>query len=517
MHRPTRRQLLGTAAGGFVALSMPSFLAACARGKPLHALTATPLPEDPFLAWFGVDKPLLGRVLAELGSRGGDAGELYFQHTRSTAIVMEDGIVGRASTSINQGVGLRVVIGDQVGYAYTEDLTEASMVAAARTAAAIASRATGVVPPAGLVTHPLGDRYRVAIPWSEVGVADKLALIDKTEAMARAKDPAITKVTVNQLDAQEKVLIVDLAGNVVLDDRPMSRLNVTVTAQKDGRTQTNTSNLAGRHGLDWYTDERLQQVTTEAVDRTMILFDAVRPKAGEHPVVLAAGASGILLHEAIGHGMEADFNRKNLSIYSEMVGRRIAPEFVTIVDDGTQPGERGALNYDDEGTPAARTVLVRDGVLESYLHDRISARHYGMAASTGSGRRESFRHAPMPRMRSTYMENGPHTPEEILANVPYGIVAETFTNGQVQIGAGDFTFFVKNGWLIENGKITAPIKDVNIIGNGPEVLQRVTMVGNDSRLDTGGWTCGKDGQSVPVSQGMPTVLVGRMTVGGSDA
>ncbi len=247
----------------------------------------------------------------------------------------------------------------------------------------------------------------------------------------------------------------------------------------------------------------------------MVLFDARRPQAGELPVVLAAGASGILLHEAIGHGMEADFNRKNISIYSEMLGKKIAPDFVTIVDDGTMDNERGSLNVDDEGNEAQRTVLVENGVLVSYLHDHISARHYGVAP-TGSGRRESYRHPPMPRMRATYMENGPHTKDEIIASVKNGIIAETFTNGQVQIGAGDYTFYIKNGWLIEDGKVTAPIKDTNIIGNGPETLRAVTMAANDSKLDTGGWTCGKDGQGVPVSQGLPTVLVSSMNVGGEN-
>jgi TldD protein len=275
--------------------------------------------------------------------------------------------------------------------------------------------------------------------------------------------------------------------------------------------------VAGRHGIDWYTEERLQMVAQQSVDRTMILFEAIRPKAGEMPVVLASGASGILLHEAIGHGMEADFNRKGTSIYSDMLGKRVAPDFVTIIDDGTQPGERGALNLDDEGTPCEKTVLVENGIMASYLHDNISAKHYGLERSTGSGRRQSFRHTVMPRMRSTYMLDGPHTRDEIIASVDNGIIAETFTNGQVNIGAGDYTFYIKNGWLIEDGKVTAPLKDVNIIGNGPESLKRVTMAANDFKLDTGGWTCGKNSQWVPVSQGLPTVLVSKMTVGGSDA
>jgi TldD protein len=296
----------------------------------------------------------------------------------------------------------------------------------------------------------------------------------------------------------------------------MARLYVQVTAEKNGEVQSNGSNIAGRYGFDAIDDARLSAVVKEAVDRTMILFDARRPPAGELPVALAAGASGILLHEAIGHGLEADFNRKGTSIYSTMLGKKIAPDFVTIVDNGQIDAERGALNVDDEGNETERTVLVENGVLRTYLHDQISADHYKLAP-TGSGRRESFRHVPMPRMRCTYMENGPHSREEIIASIKgTGIIAETFTNGQVQIGAGDYTFYIKNGWLVENGKITAPIKDTNIIGNGPESLERVTMAADDGKLDTGGWTCGKSGQGVPVSQGLPTVLVSKMTVGGEN-
>jgi TldD protein len=291
---------------------------------------------------------------------------------------------------------------------------------------------------------------------------------------------------------------------------------VTVTAERDGERQSNRANIAARRGIDFYTEENLRRVAQQAVDRTMILFEARRPPAGEMPVVLASGASGILLHEAIGHGMEADFNRKEISIYAEMLNRQVAEPFVTIVDDGTLESERGALNVDDEGQPAGRTVLVENGRLVSYMHDGISSRHYGVDV-TGSGRRQSFRHPPMPRMRCTYMEPGPHTRDEIIENVQRGILAETFTNGQVQIGAGDYTFYIKNGWLIEDGRLTAPIKDVNIIGTGPETLRRISMVADDAELDTGGWTCGKRGQSVPVSLGIPTVLVSELTVGGENA
>lgn len=497
-------------------LGLPGLLTGC-RGNTKAAATMIPGEHSSLtdhLEWFSVDKSTIARVMSELTARGADAADLYFQYSRDNSITMEDGIISRASSHVDQGVGLRVVVGDQTGYAFTEDLSLEAMLAAARTAASIAH--------AGAARGPVEFRhrerpsyYRLTQPWSEIETVQKLPKIERLAALARKGDPAIEKVTVSWADGEEIVVIADMHGNIVTDVRPMTRLWCMLTARRGGVTQSNSANLAGRHGFDWYTDERLQFLADEAVRRTMVLFDARRPPAGEMPVVLAAGASGILLHEAIGHGMEADFNRKNTSIYASMIGKKVAPDFVTIVDDATLPGERGALNVDDEGHPVEKTVLVDRGVMASYLHDSISARHYKVK-STGSGRRESFRHAPMPRMRATYMENGPHTRDEIIAAVKKGIIAETFTNGQVQIGAGDFTFYIKNGWLIEDGKITAPIKDINIIGNGPEALRNVTMVANDCKLDFGGWTCGKDGQSVPVSQGLPTTLVSKMTVGGEN-
>ncbi len=500
-------------------LTAPAFLVGC-HSRPARQATVAPAtldaPENPFLEWFAVDEARLRRVLAELGARGADHGELYFQHTRSNSINMEDGLVSSARANVDLGVGLRVVVGDQVGYAYTEDLSEEAMIAAARSAAAIASGRGSAAPGAFTVSQP-GAFYRLEVPWSDVAVDSKLPVIRRAAELAKSGDPAIDKVSVSWSDEDERVLIVGLDGRMSLDRRPMTRLMVSTSAVRGKQKQSNGSNLAARQGVSWYTEERLQQVAREAVDRTMVLFDARQPPAGELPVVLAAGASGILLHEAIGHGMEADFNRKNTSIYADMIGKVVAPDFVTIVDDGTLPHERGALNVDDEGMPTERTVLVDRGVLASYLHDRISARHYGLARSTGSGRRESFRHVPLPRMRCTTMLDGPHSKDEIVASVQKGIIAETFTNGQVQIGAGDYTFYIKNGWLIENGKITAPIRDCNIIGNGPDTPRRVSMAAADSKLDTGGWTCGKDGQGVPVSQGLPTVLVDRLTVGGTHA
>ncbi|MBA2320168.1 MAG: TldD/PmbA family protein [Deltaproteobacteria bacterium] len=510
---PSRRALLGHATAGAALLTLPRFLAGCAHTVATDGAITGAVPADPFAAWFGLDSALIQRVLGALTARGADFGEVYLQHARTTNLALEDGIIGRASTSIDQGAGLRVVMGDQVGYAFTEDLSEQALLAAARTAAAIASGGGGA-PPAELVLDPGSHgMYSLEVPWSRVGADRKLPLLTALEAKVKAKDPSIVKVGVTWNDGEERVLVADTTGRITRDERPSMRVWATVTAKRGEQTVTNSANLAGRHGFGWLTDARLDALAEQAVSRTLILFDAVRPPAGEMPVVLAAGASGILLHEAIGHGMEADFNRKGTSLYSTMIGQRIAPDFVTLIDSGLEPNERGALNVDDEGTDAQRTTLVENGILKTFLHDRISAKHYGLA-STGSGRRESFRHVVMPRMRCTFMENGPHTRDEIIASVKSGIIAETFTNGQVQIGAGDFTFYVKNGWLIENGAITRPIKDVNIIGNGPEALKRVSMAANDMSLDTGGWTCGKDGQSVPVSQGLPTVKVDALTVGG---
>ena len=505
-----RREFLsGMAAGGAI-LSMPAFLSGC--GVNQAASLALPTPENPFLTWFGIDEPTISRVMAALAASGADAADLYFQHQRVNFLNMEDGIVSRANSEITQGVGLRAVVGEQSGYAFTEDLTLPSMLTAARTAAAIAN-GSSVVAPQAFRAKTEGKLYTIGVPWADIGVDRKLPLLRRVDQQARKADPAIENVFVYWADADERVLIATLDGHLIMDHRPMTRLSTQVTASRNGETQSGFSNIAAREEFSWYTDERIDEMVSEAVERTLILFEARRPPASEMPVILAAGASGILLHEAIGHGMEADFNRNGTSIYSDMIGKKVAESFVTIVDQGTIPRERGALNYDDEGNECGRTVMVDNGILRSYLHDTISAKHYNVTR-TGSGRRQSYRFPPMPRMTCTFMEAGPHTKDEIIASVDSGIIAETYTNGQVQIGAGDYTFYVKNGWMVEKGKITAPIKDVNIIGNGPESLKRITMVADDARLDTGGWTCGKNGQQVPVSQGIPTVLVSNMTVGG---
>ncbi len=478
-------------------------------------MTTRPSPPPSFIEWFGVDDAVLHRVLSEAMGRGAEFADLYFQHARNTNLILEDGKVSRASTGVNQGVGVRAVQGDQTGYAYSERLDLESMLEAARTAATIAS-GTARVPPQGLHHVPTHKFYDVSRAWDTVSITDRLPLLRQAEQKIRSLDPAVKKVRVNWSDGDEHILIATSEGTCHSDRRPMGVLRCSVTAEKNGERQSGSSAFARRDGIDGFSEQQIDDVCRKAVDRTMILFEARRPPAGEMPVLLAAGASGILLHEAIGHGLEADFNRKGTSIYASLMNQKVAPDFVTVVDDGTQDHDRGALNVDDEGNPTEKTVLIEDGVLRGYLHDRISAKHYGVKA-TGSGRRQSFRHVPIPRMRSTYMLDGPHSYDEMVSSVKKGIVAETFLNGQVQIGAGDYTFYIKNGWLIEDGKITAPIRDVNIIGNGPETLKNIVMAASDSELDAGGWVCGKGSQSVPVSMGIPSVLINQMTVGGVNA
>ncbi len=466
-----------------------------------------------YFARFGVTELMIAEALGAALSRGGDYADVFFQHRVSNDLALEDGAVNRAFTTVELGVGVRVVKGDQTGYGYSEDLSPAALEACARTAAAIADGPSRAAPQRFHVPGRLPQRYPLRVPWEDIRPEQKLPVLDGVNARVFAADPRVKKVTVYFRDESGAVLLADSQGRIIEDLQPMTLLYVSCLAEDKGRREQGGYNVAGRAGFEFYAPDRLDRVVREAVGRTTILFEAAPPPAGEMPVVLAAGSSGILLHEAIGHGMEADFNRKNVSIYADKIGKPVAKPFVNIVDDATNENARGAINVDDEGNDAGRTQLVENGVLATYLHDSISARHYGVAP-TGNGRRQGYQFAPMPRMRATYMLPGPHAREEILASVKKGIYCQNFTNGQVNIGAGDFTFYVTNGYLIEDGKLTRPIKDVNIIGNGPKVLEQVDMVSDDLQIDEGGWTCGKDGQSVPVSQGLPTVRVSSMTVGG---
>jgi TldD protein len=467
---------------------------------------------DYFAENFGVDQSVLRKTIARGMAKGGDYAEVFLQHRVGDAVSFEDEKVNRASVSVDLGAGLRVLNGDQTGYAFTEDLSLPSLLAAAETAASIATGPSTAGPDdfTPVEVPELYPRQRI---WADVPPEPKVKIARQVGRQVLGGDPSVINATVNLTSDDEVLLVANSLGQIVVDTRPMSRIAVGCVAERDGRRESNYYLRGGRWGIEYYSDDQLVHLARETVDRTLWLFDAASPPAGELPVVLAPGRSGILLHEAMGHGFEADFNRKGTSIFSRMMGQMVAEPSVTILDTALQPGARGAINVDDEGTPGKRTVLVDRGRLVSYLHDRISARHFGVEP-TGNGRRQSFRYAPLPRMRITTMANGPHDPDEIIRSVKRGLYAVDFSNGQVTIGAGDYSFYLKTGYLIEDGKLTRPIKDANLIGNGPDTLKKIVMVGNDCRVEADGGTCGKDGQWVPVSMGMPTVKVTSITVGG---
>lgn len=464
---------------------------------------------------FGVSESDLKKVLTAALEKGGDYADLFFEHTYNNYIGLQDGAVNRASSNIDFGVGVRVLSGDQSGYAYVENVTLEEMLTAARTAARIAngSAGKGMV---NLTEMPIVQNYyAIKSPWDEVAVNTKMPYLQKLNDLVFSLDKRVHKVSASLSDSTSHIFFCNSEGVMYYDYRPMVTLGAQCIMEENGKIENSYASRAFRMGTEFLTDELISEVANEAVSKTAILFQAVKPKGGEMPVVMGAGGSGILLHEAIGHAFEADFNRKNTSIFSDQLNKKICNEHINVVDDGTIPFNRGSVNIDDEGVEGQKTYIVKEGVLTSYLHDRISAKHYGIA-STGNGRRESFRQMPIPRMRATYMESGNVSEEDMISTVKKGIFADVFTNGQVQIGAGDFTFFVKSGYLIENGKLTQPIKDINIIGNGPKALADITMVGNNYKMDNGTWTCGKDGQSCPVTCGMPSALVSKLTVGGEN-
>lgn len=465
------------------------------------------------LSHFGVTQEDLQKVLTAALEKGGDYADLFFEHSFSNSVVLRDGTVNQAGSNIDFGMGVRVLAGDQTGYAYVEEVTLEEMLRAARTAARIAT-GTAKDRVIGLTEKKLSnDFYRVKKAWDKVVIADKKPFIQKLNDRIFSLDDRVIKASVVFNDQTSHVLFANTEGQFYYDYRSMVSLVAVCIMSEDGKIENSFASRSFRMGGEFMTDAVIEELAKEAVDKTSLLFKAIKPKGGEMPVVMAAGGSGILLHEAIGHAFEADFNRKNTSIFSDKLNKQICDKHINVLDDGTIPFNRGSVNVDDEGVDGQKTYIVREGVLTSYLHDRISAKHYGVQP-TGNGRRESFRMMPIPRMRATYMENGNYSEEDIIASVKNGIYARTFTNGQVQIGAGDFTFFVKDGYLIENGKLTQPVKDVNIIGNGPQALADITMVGNNYVMDNGTWTCGKDGQNCPVTCGLPSVLVSKLTVGG---
>jgi TldD protein len=467
-----------------------------------------------YLDHFEVSIEMLQKVIAAAMSKGGNYADLFFEHKITNNLGLEDGKVNRASSNIDYGVGIRVLKGDQTGFAYSEEVSLEAMLNAAKMAANIANSPKefkGVK----MVEKLPADYYKISKKWDDVSVKDKVPYVQKINDKVFSLDKKVTKVNAFLGDETAYILFYNSEGRLTYDYQPMVRFGAVCIMEKNGQIENSYAARSYRKGFEYLTDNVVNEIAQEAVDKTNILFEATKPKAGEMPVVLGAGGSGILLHEAIGHAFEADFNRKGTSIFSDKLNKKVAESFINIIDDGTLPNDRGAINVDDEGNEVKKTYLVKDGILNSYIHDRISAEYYKVEP-TGNGRRESFRFVPIPRMRSTYMEPGPHAKEDIIASVDYGVFVDNFSNGQVQIGAGDFTFFVKSGYLIEKGKLTQPIKDINIIGNGPKALSEITMTAGDFKIDSGTWTCGKDGQSVPVTLGLPTVLVKKLTVGGSN-
>jgi TldD protein len=455
----------------------------------------------------------LESIMAVAMERGATYADIYFEHAYSNNVRLIDNNVDNASSNIEYGAGVRVVVGDQTGYAYTEIATVDELLKAARMANRIASNGekynnVNIKE----LTNP--NRYPILHHWEEKSLLDRKPWLEKLNNRIFELDKRVKKVAITQGDGTSDILFFNSEGNIFSDSIPIAMLSATCVMEDDnGHREQAGSSRSFHTGYEFLTEELIEELAQEVVSRTAILFDATKPKGGEMAVVMGAGGSGILLHEAIGHAFEADFNRLGTSIFSDKLGKTICNPLINVVDDGTIPYNRGSINFDDEGIEGQKTYIVTEGRLTSYLHDRISARHYGVKP-TGNGRRESFRYTPLPRMRATYMEAGPHSEEEMIANVKKGVYVDVFSNGQVQIGAGDFTFYVKSGWLIENGRLTTPIKDINVIGNGPEALAAISMVGNNPKIDNGTWTCGKDGQSCAVTCGMPSVLVDRLTVGG---
>lgn len=466
---------------------------------------------------FGVSDAQLQSLVAEGLKAGGSWCDLYFEHTSYLDLLLRDSEVGSAGYHIDYGCGIRVLSGEKTGYAYSESTDYNSLLAAARAASAIATAGSGgrlEIPSCSSMSHD-GSLYHMDRDWMNVEIAELTPYLERLEAEIRRRDSRVGKVVALLSASVCDIMMYNSLGELCTDSRPLGSLSVQLTATQGDKIESRRVSRSFRMGAEFLTEELLQELATEAVAGLDASFEAKRPRGGRMPVVMAAGASGILLHEAMGHAFEADFNRKGQSIFSDKMGRTIARKGINIVDDGTLPFNRGAIAVDDEGVPGQKTYMVADGVLNSYLHDRISAGWYGVAP-TGNGRRESFRYNPIPRMRATYMESGSDgTLQDLIGSVKKGIFVNQFSNGQVKIGEGDFTFYVKSGFMIENGRLTMPVKDVNIIGNGPEALADIDAVAGDLKIDNGTWTCGKE-QSAAVSCGIPSVLVRKLTVGGGE-
>jgi TldD protein len=467
---------------------------------------------------FGLNSRDLDRVLSRALERKADYADLYFEYRINEAVGLEEGIVKNASRSVANGVGVRVLAEAKTGYAFTDDITIDNLELAARTARYIAQQEGGQAPvPVGRRAVEARDLYEVKTPATEVPLDEKIALLVEMDRLARSLDPRIKNVFVSLASEHKIVLVASSQGWVVGDIQPLTRLNVSCVAEDKGNRQMGTYGGGGRVELGFFTqDKDFERYTREAVRQALVNLEAVEAPAGSMTVVLGPGWPGILLHEAIGHGLEGDFNRKKVSAFTDRIGEKVASEICTVVDDGTIPSRRGSLNVDDEGTPTQRNVLIEKGILRGYLQDRLNA-SLMKQPPTGSGRRESYAHIPMPRMTNTFMLAGETPPEDIIRSVDKGLYAVAFGGGQVDITNGKFVFSASEAYLIEGGKVTRPVKGATLIGSGPDVLTRVSMVGTDLKLDEGVGTCGKDGQSVPVGVGLPTIRIDGITVGGTAA
>ncbi len=466
-----------------------------------------------------IDATLAHRLLAVALDAGGDYADLYFEYRVGADYVLEEEQVKTVGRGVTLGLGVRVTKGDATGYAYTEELSWDRMAHAARIAGQIAAGSPPGTspPPVSVDVRPVADLYPVGRPSLVVPPADKLALLRAADRAARAYDPRIVKVEASFTESLKEILVISSDGRMVSDVLPIVRFGVRAVSEDGDKRQSGSSGGGGRMGMEYFTGDRDAAAHgREAARIAIAMLDAVDAPAGEMQVVLGPGDSGILLHEAVGHGLEADFNRKKTSNYSDQIGQQVASPLCTVIDDGTIPSSRGSINVDDEGNAPRKNVLIENGILVGYMHDRLSAKHFGVQAS-GNGRRESFRSMPLPRMTNTALLPGPHTHDEIVASVKRGVYAKRFSGGQVNISNGDFVFSLTESYLIEDGKLTAPLKGVNLIGNGPEVLREVDMLGSDYELSDGMWTCGKDGQSVPVGVATPTVRIAKITVGGTKA
>lgn len=464
------------------------------------------------MEFFKVDIDMLHRLIAIAMSRGGDYADLFFEYSSLDEMQLRDRKVASVGQHIDYGVGIRVLKGEQTGYAYAESTEWDKMAKAAATAAAIADGTVRARGPVGVTEIRHAEYYPSDDSWSHYDTGKRIDYLQQMNDLIYGMDSRITNVMESLTSSYERTLFFNSLGELAQDCGPMSSLAVSIVAGQGDRRETASLSRSFRLGSEFLTDKLMSEMASEVVGKCSMLFTAGTIKGGEMPVVMGAGGAGILLHEAIGHAFEADFIRKGTSIFTDSLGKKICNKKISVVDDGTIPFNRGSINIDDEGVPSQKTYMVTEGVLTSFLHDRVSARHYGVAP-TGNGRRESFRFNPIPRMRATYMENGDATREDIITSVRNGVFLDTFSNGQVQIGAGDFTFYVKSGWLIENGTLTQPLKDINVIGNGPQALADIVAVASDCIIDNGKWTCGKE-QYCPVSCGMPTVLVSKLSVGG---